>query len=133
MASAKDSGMSAQFNRRALLKLAPMVPVAAAIGVPAVASEETPVMKLFREWEIASAEETRLSTSLPIGEREDVLVDAASEKRQSIENQMLKEKSRTAQDVLAKIASWTLYGEFTFDNGDERLSPVWDEIRAFVA
>lgn len=92
----------------------------------------SPVMALFRQWEVALAEETRLHNDRPISERDDAIVDAAGDRRQAIEDQMIAEKSLSAQDVLAKIASWTLYGEFTFDHSDQRLAPVWDEIRALT-
>lgn len=123
-------------KRRSLLKALPAAVVAGAAPAAAlcvVDPAETPVMRLFREWEVARDREIQLNNDLRLGDAEDALVDAAGDYRHEIEVRMLAEPSQSGKDILAKIAAWTFYGEFTFDGGDERLVPVWDEIRALVA
>ncbi|UFS66560.1 hypothetical protein LO749_18825 [Paracoccus denitrificans] len=128
MASAKHSNAPAGFNRRSLLKLAPMVPVAAAIGVPAfAAAEETPVMKLFREWEAAMAD---------MAARMDVMSDAdfvtLDGQIDKLESEILDEPAQTAQDFIAKIVSWTHGGKFSLPKHSDA-PEFWAEACALVA
>jgi len=120
-------------NRRDLLTAALAAPLAAVPAV-AVAETDTPVMALFREWNKALADERDLDAQYrkqPCDEIE-ALADAAADRRYQIELQMIEVKSEDARDVLAKIAAWTDYGVFQFDEGDKRLTHVWAEARALV-
>ncbi|MDF3606335.1 hypothetical protein PE067_09405 [Paracoccus sp. DMF-8] len=131
MALTKDSGVSAQFNRRALLKLAPalaVVPAAALSGEVLPPVSETPVEALFREWEIAHAD--------LISDRWD---DATEDEQEAIcgrvsdiAYRMMELPSRSARDFAMKVTAYTVFGENGLpDEGQDRA--LWAEARALVA
>lgn len=116
-------GPFSPFNRRALLKAAPAIAILPAVAaVPALASAETPVMRLFREWQPLAA-----WLNGPEG-------DAAPEAdfnrvnlaRLALEDRMVAEPARNAEDVLIKIATYTHFGE------GEVPPQVWPEVRALI-
>lgn len=112
-------------KRRQVLKLAPMVPVAAAIGVPAVAAEETPVMRVFSEWK-------RLN-EFAHSQTDDEAFEKALDERWKVEQRLMQTPSQNERDVLIKILAWTQFGDGDLESGNPISQPIWDEARAFVA
>lgn len=111
-------------NRRALLNLASAA--LAATATPAAAlciadPADTPVMRLFREWEAADR-----AAHLSTGDECDRLLDA----RFQIELRLIEAPAHTAADVLMKIIAWTSYGDAGIDGLDTH--GVWAEARALV-
>ena len=122
-------GLPAQTTRRNLLKAVPAIaalPVVAA--VPALADTETPVMRLFREWEkhrayINSPE----GLALPQPE-----FDTALDICHDLEVRMVNTPAQCAQDFIAKFVSWTGEGDFEAPNPNDFPS-FWAEARALVS
>ncbi|WP_449043716.1 hypothetical protein [Paracoccus versutus] len=113
-------------KRRQLLKLAPMVPVAAAIGVPAfAASEETPVMRVFSEWKRAN--------DFAHSQADDEAFEKALGERWEVEQRLMQTPSQNERDVLIKILAWTQFGDGDLEAGNPISQPIWDEARALVA
>jgi hypothetical protein len=118
-------------KRRDLMKMAPAMVAAGALpasALQATASDETPVMRLFREHEAWNAyingPETR---SMPDDEFNAVLASY-----QDVEDRMMAEPARNAQDVVAKVLAWTDSGGFELPSPDAK-PKFWAEIHAMVA
>lgn len=124
---------SQHMPRRGLLKAAVSAPLVAALVAGNVneaaalcfaGPAETPVAKLFREWQA-----TERAANLAEGDEYDRL----HEHRFDLEERMIATPSQNARDVVLKIVAWSVYGDCTFDNSDNRTQPVWSEIDALVA
>ena len=118
-------------NRRNLMKLAPAALAAGA--VPAVgmsggvvAAEETPVMKLYRQWRITQAKTERAPRDMP-----DEGFDALVEAHVAIERQMMQEPAQDARDWVIKIAAWTDFGVFCVQDRGEN-EALWAEARTLI-
>ncbi|SIT75316.1 hypothetical protein [Pontibaca methylaminivorans] len=109
-------------NRRTFLAAAP---AAAAGGVlPASAEPETPVMKLFREWQ-------RLESAAHAAEGDEY--ERLHDLRWENEKRMIREPSRSALDVLLKITAWTGFGEGDLEHDSPYIPIIWEEARALVS
>lgn len=113
-------------TRRALLTSAPVAAVTTA-PVAYAAEGETPIMRLFREWDAAQAAE---DAAYAAGES-DENCDAKSNIRSALEKQMMATPSEDARDFLCKIAAQTAFGAFSLDD-DERNPALWAEARALI-
>lgn len=112
-------------KRRQLLKLAPVVLAAGAVPVAAVAAEETPVMKLFREWEAAMADmDARKET---ISDADWVALDCHID---GLEEKIMDEPAQNGRDFIAKIVSWSHGGVFPLPKDPS--DAFWAEARALV-
>lgn len=110
-------------KRRDFLRVVPVAAIAA-VPVVGIASNDTPIMMLFRQWQEAH----RLGNDMSLSEVE---TDAWGDRMSEIENEMLSIPSQTMGDVAAKIAAWTSFGDYSLsDTSDQR---IWDEIKALVA
>ncbi|MFB2595451.1 hypothetical protein ACEYYB_11430 [Paracoccus sp. p4-l81] len=111
-------------NRRDLLTAVPVA--VAALAVPAAAEVETPVMRLFREWQAArDAEEATASA-------DEAAYDAAWEVRYAVEKRLMAEPSQNGRDWMLKVCAWSYWGEG--GGPDTREAPqLWAEARALIA
>lgn len=121
-------GLPAQTSRRNLLKALPAVAVIPVVGaVPALAQTETPVMRLFREHEAWNAYINGPDTrSMP-----DYEFNAVLTRYQDVEDRMMAEPARNAQDVLAKVLAWTDSGGFELPSPESK-PEFWAEIRTML-
>lgn len=113
-------------NRRDLLKSLPAAAVLpAVVSVPATAATETPVMAAFREWHafnaIMNGEEGRLMA-------EDDF-NAGCQKLDNMNCRVMELPAQNAQDIVAKVISWTDSGGFELPRDDH---PFWNEARAML-
>lgn len=110
-------------NRRSLLTAAAAVPFAA---LPAVAQAETPVERIFREWQAARNVEEATSGD------DDAVYEAAWQARFAVEERLMAEPSQNRRDWMLKICAWSYWGE---GGGPDRIeSPqLWAEARALIA
>lgn len=116
-------------NRRSLLKALPAAVVAGAAPAAALCiadPAETPVMRLFREWEAAVAAHGAMSDD------QHEASDEAYSQICDIESEMLREPCQTAQDFTAKIIAWTGEGVHTLPDATDNPG-LWAEARALVA
>lgn len=92
----------------------------------------TPIQRLYREWVTASEQERAAYAAHPDDDDEDnPEITAASERRESIERQMLCQPCVTPEDFIAKVAAYTAHG--TFGLPSESDAPkLWDEARALL-
>lgn len=111
-------------NRRQILAASPAVCLGAVIrGTAAAAQAETPVMRLFREWQ-PIADWLNGPEGDTASQPDFHRVNAV---RLALEDRMIGEPAQSATDVLAKMVAYTHYGE-----GD--VPPrIWPEARALVA
>lgn len=118
-------------NRRGLLTAAPAFGFAgllAAGAVPAIAETETPVMRMFREWQPLAA---WLNGSKGQGAPE-ALLNRVNDQRIDLEDQMMEEPAQSAADVLAKMTARTHFGEDEMMSA-QHLPQVWAEARQMIA
>ncbi|MFC3060363.1 hypothetical protein [Paenirhodobacter populi] len=116
--------------RRDLLCVAPLalLPITAPGQADAT---ETPVMRLFRAWQAAEAEECAAYRAHPDTPKGDAICEAMRKRRTDIEDRMMATPCVTAQDFTAKVAAWTSFGVFGLPS--EREAPgFWAEARALV-
>ncbi|WP_287885980.1 MULTISPECIES: hypothetical protein [Paracoccus] len=115
-------------KRRDLMRLAPAALVAgAAPAVRAAGVEETPVMKLFREWEhLHQFVCTSASNDMP-----DEEWNPLHDRVWDIADQIFATPAQTAQDFIAKVICNTVWGEHGLP--DEGQNPaLWTEARALI-
>ncbi len=129
MASAKHNDAPAGFNRRALLKLAPAALAAGAVPAFA-AAEETPVMKLFQEWQVAHDAEVVAFRESDTGEC--AMCDAATDRRVAVEKRLIAAPCEGLGDWALKVIAWTCFGDFSIEDSCGR-HDLWAEARALVA
>lgn len=116
-------GTGGAVSRRALLAAFPATATGAALGLPqpAQASTDTPIMRLYRQWEQA-----RSDCNYAFDEECDRCVDLMG----ALEDQMLDLRCECIGDLAAKIAALTSWGDFGVIPDEVKL---WEEIRALIA
>lgn len=117
-------------NRCALLSLAPAAlssaaAPAAALGV--VDPTDTPVMRLFREWELAIDAYRAAEATDPLG----TLTVQTYEAQGDLERSILETPCLTARDFTAKVIAWTDCGEHDLPDRAENQT-LWAEARALI-
>ncbi|MDF3856207.1 hypothetical protein VB636_22405 [Paracoccus sp. APAP_BH8] len=115
-------------KRRDLMRLAPAALVAgAAPPAGAVGVEETPVMKLFREWQpLHQFVCTSASAGMP-----DEEWNPLHDRVWDIADRIFATPAQTAQDFIAKVICHTVWGEHGLP--DEGQNPsLWAEARALI-
>ncbi|WEF24633.1 hypothetical protein [Paracoccus sp. S3-43] len=110
-------------NRRAFLVAAPTV--VAAPGFAAV-PEATPIMKLFREWQMLRIEEQRL---YDIGAGV-TAKDAATARVSAKEDELRAAPATTPLDWTAKVSAIADFGMLSM--GEDQDKGLWDEARALI-
>ena len=119
-------GMPGQTSRRNLLKALPAVAVLPALtAVPAIAAPETPVMAAFREWDAMNAMMNG-AEGMSMAEPE---FNAGCQALDDLNCRLMELPAQNAQDIVAKVISWTDSGGFELPNSDH---PFWNEARALV-
>jgi len=81
---------------------------------------DTPVMKLFREWEAMLAAEEALPPGTP-----DQVSDAMLFERIALENRLCETPSQCAADFAAKLVAFTSWGDCTLTKGEA--PAMWEE------
>lgn len=96
-------------------------------AVPAIAETETPVMRMFREWQPLAA-----WLNGPEGQgAPEAAFNRANEQRIDLEGRMMEEPARSAADVLAKMTARTHFGEDEMMSA-AHLPQVWAEARQMI-
>lgn len=117
-------------NRRALLKAAPVAVVAGALPIAAQAtpnSGQTPVMTMFHEWQ---AFHDWMNSDATYGLPEEEL-DALVDRKTSMEDAILDTPAQSCDDLLAKVAAYTCFGEHELPVAIS--APIfWAEVRALI-
>ncbi|MDQ7264074.1 hypothetical protein NM680_19980 [Paracoccus sp. PS-1] len=117
-------------KRRDLMRLAPAALVAgAAPAVGAAGVEETPVMKLFREWQVAHDAEVVAFRESDTGEC--AMCEAATDRRTSVEKRLIAAPCEGLGDWALKVMAWTCFGDFTIEDSCGR-HDLWAEARALI-
>lgn len=101
------------------LALAAMAP--AFTGVPVLAHADTPVLRLYRQWDAMRAAEDAVLGEVP---------QAMLEARSALEARILKTPSVCAADFAAKLAAFTCWGECVLTAMDA--GQIWDEARTLL-
>jgi len=114
-------------NRRALLKLAPAALVVGA--VPAVAVEETPVMRMFREWTALWAEAERLCDG--VWKETEAEHEAVTGRMVELETQMVAAPKSSLLEIMMAVTAATNFGVVSYE--DSFFLPTIAEARALVA
>ena len=120
-------------NRRHILKglpaaIAVSASPAAALGIGD--SAETPVAKLFREWQVAFEAEKVAFSDSDTGEC--AMCQAATERRMAVEQRLMAAPCNGTSDWALKVMAWTCFGNFSIsDSHDEH--DLWGEARAVIA
>ena len=111
-------------NRRSLLA----APAALALGsVPALAETETPIERMFKEWErVEALEQQGYTDDLP-----DAAMKPIINERRRIEAAMLALPCECGEDWIRKISAVSCFG--IFEAGDTEYWQLWAEARALVA
>ena len=113
-------------SRRALLKGAPSAALAIVAGgaTAAHAAAPSPILELFREWQVlhAAADEPGIS---------DEKCDAICDQYHRLEDQMLALPSTSAADLAAKLCAYTGFG--MFDLHENVAHELWDEARELLS
>ena len=121
-------------RRRALLKLAPAALVASAVPVAALAAADpvdTPVMRLYREWEAVSKACDTVGRE-PETPENDAAYEALLEQQGNIETALMKAPCTCAADFAAKVIAWSSCGVYALP--DEKSDPAfWAEARALIS
>lgn len=110
-------------SRREVFLGAAALPVVAAL--PAQASDDTPIMALFREWQ-------RLDDEIERPERiEDDDIAALNDRKMEIETKMCAQPSLTGHDLAAKIIAVTDGDDFEISGPNA--DALWAEINGLVS
>lgn len=110
-------------NRRAFLAAAP-----AAVAVPAFAArpEVSPIMKLFREWQVLRAEENRLyDIGACVTAKDDATARVSAK-----EDELRAVPAVSPLEWIAKAAAVADFGTWCLDEHQHK--DLWDEARALV-
>ncbi len=108
-------------SRRTLLAALPATGIALAPYTLAFASQPTPILILFREWEAARANANGVS---------DDDCEKFVARMTSLEDQMSEIPSRTVADLAAKIAAYSSWGDFALPNEPH---PIWNDMRQHLS
>ena len=93
-------------TRRSLLRASPTLLAPCILAGPALAEVETPIMRLFREWDAAEAEVN--ASDWPLDED----LDEAVEGIHSLEERIASERVTCLADLAAKLIVSTGWGDF---------------------
>ncbi|MEZ5723918.1 MAG: hypothetical protein R3E47_02330 [Paracoccaceae bacterium] len=118
-------------NRRNLLAAAPAAAMAACASGALAASaavSETPVMRIFREWEAMSAYLDGEAARSMSEDEYDTLVDD----RHEIEKTMMATPAQNARDVLLKLSAWTDFGALGIGSDETGVGLFWQEVRDLI-
>lgn len=118
-------------NRRALFKAIPAAIVASAAPAAAlcvVDPAETPVMRLFREWQAADAAEAKVWAGGPDWDAPEV--KAASERICGIMDRIHVTPAITPTDMLVKLCVMADFGQGEYLGADS--DAIWDEALAML-
>lgn len=97
------------------------------VGLGEVEQTETPVMRLFREWEAAFA------ASRAYKGKDEVEADRLYDVYIEIEDRMMAAKAETAQDVFAKVWAYTSGGKSNLPDIAHPVGEVfWSEAKAVL-
>ncbi|MEL5876050.1 hypothetical protein [Cereibacter sphaeroides] len=112
-----SASLPAAVTRRAALAgpLAVAALAPAFNGVPALAQDDTPVLRLYRQWEAMRAAEDAVLGEVP---------------QAMLEARLLKAPSVCAADFAAKLAAFTCWGECVLTAMDA--VQIWDEARMLL-
>ncbi|MCE6959984.1 hypothetical protein LAZ40_13230 [Cereibacter sphaeroides] len=122
-----SASLPAAVSQRATLA----VPVALAAlapaftGVPALAHDDTPVMRLCRKWEAMRAAEDTVWNEVSEATLEAMIVA-----RSTLEARILKTPSECAADFAAKLVAFTCWGECVLS--DAGAGQIWDDARTLL-
>ena len=94
-------------TRRSLLRASPALLAPSLLAGPALASNDTPILRLLREWDAAEAD---VNGSEPPMADEDL--DRAVERIHAIEERIEAEPITCLADLAAKFMVSTVYGDF---------------------
>jgi hypothetical protein len=94
-------------TRRSLLRASPALLAPCLLAGPALAEAETPILRLFREWDAAEADVN--DRDLPIDDAE---LDRAVESIHALEERIEAEPITCLADLAAKFMVSTVYGDF---------------------
>lgn len=108
-------------SRRTLLKGLTASGGVLALAHVAGTNTPTPVIRLYRRWEVARAELSGAS---------DDDCDRLGDRLLELEEQMLALPSQNAADLAAKIAAYSHWGDFALPEPD---SSIWAEIGSLIA
>ena len=108
-------------NRRQLIAAAPAI---MAFPMASSGQAETPIMALFREWQrLHDYLNYGAGCSLPEAEHE-----VGCNELTAIEDRIEAYPAQNAQDIIAKLLSWSSYGDFDISTNEA----FWEEARTFV-
>ena len=110
-------------NRRAFLAGAP-----AAVAAPAFAArpEVSPIMKLFREWQVLRAEESRLyDIDACVTAKDDATARVGAK-----EDELRAVPAKSPLDWIVKASAIADFGTWCLDKDEHK--DLWDEARALV-
>lgn len=132
MAHTKDNTPPKRFNRRRLITTGPFAAaVAAAVASGAVAmpvaAEETPIMRLYREWSAIYEYLNGEGSDLPT---EEFTVEA--DRRIAMEDAVLSMPVQGLADFAAKVLMASNHGDHDLP-GPDYCPQLWAEARALVA
>jgi hypothetical protein len=120
--------------RRGVLKAvlsAPLLMAAPAAALAAADPVDTPVMRLYREWEAVSKACDTVGRE-PETPENDAAYEALLEQQGNIETALMKAPCTCAADFAAKVIAWSSCGVYALP--DERSDPTfWAEARALIA
>ncbi|WP_191569526.1 hypothetical protein [Paracoccus yeei] len=115
-------------KRRDILKMAPAVLAASAAPATALVAagrNETPVMRLFREWRAAQA--------LVLEAEDDDTMNERSDLRTEIELRLFAEPALNERDIVLKMLALTLDGEDWTNDAYNHGGKIAVEARALIA
>ena len=99
-------------SRRSLLRASPALLAPSFLAGPALASTDTPILRLFREW--AAAEAAANSSDWPVGDDD---LDSAVDGINTIEERIEAEPVTCLADLAAKIIVSTCWGDYPVSKG----------------
>ncbi|WP_420023243.1 hypothetical protein ACN9JG_00050 [Cereibacter azotoformans] len=118
---AADTGLpSSSLNRRAVLA-SPLALAAVPAAIAQAQPHETPVLRLFREWEAMHARNDALPGDVP---------DAMLDELLSLEQELRSTPSEGVADFAAKVVAFTFWGGATLS--EDYAPEIWEEARALL-
>ena len=115
-------------NRRALLKLAPAAIVATPAAALCSADTETPVMRLFREWEVVTRIVVAASDDDDMSDDE---FEVVSQRQTDIEDEIARTPPENLRDFAAKMFARSSGAKMDLPREDDCLG-LWAGARALV-
>ena len=99
-------------TRRSLLRASPALLAPSLLAGPALASADTPILRLFREWDAAEAAAN--CSEWPLGDDD---LDSAVDGISTLEERIEAEPVTCLADLAAKIIVSTCWGDFPASRG----------------